>query len=68
MENNFENLTIGVFAKAAGVNVRSEERRRLLKEEDSKVTPAIIQNGFCYIKMTVLISSSSPPAPFLSVT
>ncbi len=37
MENNFENLTIGVFAKAAGVNVetiRFYQRKGLLPEPD----------------------------------
>ncbi|MCL0167493.1 MerR family transcriptional regulator, partial [Klebsiella pneumoniae] len=37
MENNFENLTIGVFAKAAGVNVetiRFYQRKGLLREPD----------------------------------
>ncbi|RCZ60771.1 MerR family transcriptional regulator [Escherichia coli] len=37
MENNLENLTIGVFAKAAGVNVetiRFYQRKGLLREPD----------------------------------
>ena len=37
MENNLENLTIGVFAKAAGVNVetiRFYQRKGLLPEPD----------------------------------
>jgi MerR family mercuric resistance operon transcriptional regulator len=37
MENNLENLTIGVFAKAAGVNVetiRFYQRKGLLLEPD----------------------------------
>lgn len=37
MENNFENLTIGAFAKAAGVNVetiRFYQRKGLLPEPD----------------------------------
>ena len=38
MENNLENLTIGVFAKAAGVNVetiRFYQRKGLLPELDN---------------------------------
>ena len=38
MENNLENLTIGVFAKAAGVNVetiRFYQRKGLLRERTS---------------------------------
>ncbi len=37
MQNNFENLTIGVFAKAAGVNVetiRFYQRKGLLPEPE----------------------------------
>jgi MerR family mercuric resistance operon transcriptional regulator len=43
MENNLENLTIGVFAKAAGVNVetiRFYQRKGLLREPDKQPLPA----------------------------
>jgi len=48
MENNLENLTIGVFAKAAGVNVetiRFYQRKGLLPEPDKPVMTISLSRG-----------------------
>ncbi len=48
MENNLENLTIGVFAKAAGVNVetiRFYQRKGLLRNRTAQQHPPLWGGG-----------------------
>ncbi|VCX09978.1 Mercuric resistance operon regulatory protein [Klebsiella pneumoniae] len=50
MQINFENLTIGVFAKAAGVNVetiRFYQRKGLLPEPDKPMAHSPLWRGGC---------------------